>query len=116
MNDWKVDDLMMGGDGPGFGNFDTPRFPSMEGNLDPLGMDPDFESSNKAMETHFDFDSAASSPSPLGYESANLSQSMPQPNYNMPYRGSPKVTNAINRNGSGKRTVSPAQEILNYDF
>jgi hypothetical protein len=62
MTDWKADELMMGGDGPGFGESGF----ILNEPADPLSLDVDLEMSNRAMERHFDFDSAASSPSPLG--------------------------------------------------
>lgn len=66
VNVWKTNDLMVGvgGDDPSL-NLDNSGFPSLGGLSDPLSLDPDYEFSNKAMENHFDFDSAASSPSPF---------------------------------------------------
>jgi len=61
---WRSDDVMVGGDDPSYG-LDSTVFPSLGGLSDPLSMEPDYELSNKTMENHFDFDSAASSPSPF---------------------------------------------------
>ena len=63
-NGWRPDDLMLGGDDPSYG-LDNAGFPSLGGLSDPLSMETDYELSNKTMENHFDFDSAASSPSPF---------------------------------------------------
>lgn len=63
-NVWKSQDLMVGGDDPSL-SLDSTEFPSLGGLSDPLSMEPDYEFSNKAMENHFDFASAASSPSPF---------------------------------------------------
>jgi hypothetical protein len=64
MSDWKADDLMMGGDGPNFAGFgmgdsDITMF---GGAAESLKVDPETELSNRVMESHFDFESAASSP------------------------------------------------------
>ncbi|KAI9877273.1 MAG: hypothetical protein M1830_004356 [Pleopsidium flavum] len=61
---WKSPDLVVSGDDPSL-SLDNAGFPSLGGLSDPLSMEPDYEFSNKAMENHFDFDSAASSPSPF---------------------------------------------------
>ncbi|KAI9674855.1 MAG: hypothetical protein M1829_003595 [Trizodia sp. TS-e1964] len=62
MQDWKGDDISIARDEPLFPIYNPSNFaplaaPSNE-------APPDYGISNKAMETHFDFDSAASSPSP----------------------------------------------------
>lgn len=62
--EWRSDDVMVGADDPSYG-LDSNVFPSLGGLPDPLSMEPDYELSNKTMENHFDFDSAASSPSPF---------------------------------------------------
>ncbi len=69
---WSPDDLMVGGDDPSYG-LDNTGFPSLGGLSDPLLMDTDYEMSNRTMENHFDFDSAASSPNP--FDAAGLSTS-----------------------------------------
>lgn len=63
-SEWRPDDLMVGGDDPSYA-LDNTGFPSLGGLSDPLSMETDYELSNKTMENHFDFDSAASSPSPF---------------------------------------------------
>ncbi len=73
-NVWRPDELMVGGDDPTFG-LDNTGFPSLGGLSDPLSMEPDYEMSNKTMESHFDFDSAASSPSP--FDASILSETNP---------------------------------------
>ncbi|KZF20745.1 hypothetical protein L228DRAFT_240505 [Xylona heveae TC161] len=72
MSDWKPDELMMGGDGASL-IFDGHGF-SLHGDANPLSLDTDLEMSNKAMENHFDFDSATSSPSPVA-QPANPTES-----------------------------------------
>ena len=106
MSEWKVDDLMTGGDGPTFGAFGGSF---LAGTPDPLGVDPDFESSNKAMENHFDFESAASSPSPVGAGATSQSSSARLGNtFDMPYRDSPRMQRTYNRPSHISSVRSPA--------
>ncbi|KAI9790116.1 MAG: hypothetical protein M1833_002105 [Piccolia ochrophora] len=87
MADWKGEDLLLGGDEPSYSSFDSTLLAEAS---NPLGMDPDFELSNKAMETHFDFDSAASSPSPVGAGATSGDISGNQARiFDIPYRQSP---------------------------
>lgn len=58
IGDWKVDDMITGEDGTNFGGFD--------GTINPSTMNNAYGFNDKAMENDFDFDSAASSPSPFG--------------------------------------------------
>lgn len=69
-NGWLNSDYMQMKDEPLFG-LDT-DIPPLDGTF---AMDTDIESSNKAMDSAFDFESAASSPSPLKTEAAPLPKS-----------------------------------------
>ncbi|KAL2000385.1 hypothetical protein VTN02DRAFT_3195 [Thermoascus thermophilus] len=69
-NGWLNSDYMQMKDEPLFG-LDT-DIPPLDGTF---AMDTDLESSNKAMDSAFDFESAASSPSPLKTEAAPLPKS-----------------------------------------
>jgi hypothetical protein len=84
MVDWKVDEMMTGGDGAHFGGFD--------GTINPSSMNNAFGFNDKAMENDFDFDSAASSPSPFGAGPVDMeSPEMPTIKYDTPRKSSPKV-------------------------
>jgi len=88
MSDWKVDEMMTGGDGPHFGGFD--------GTINPSSMNNAFGFNDKAMENDFDFDSAASSPSPFGAGPVDMeSPEMPTIKYDTPRKSSPKVKTKI---------------------
>ncbi|KAI9858512.1 MAG: hypothetical protein M1813_006453 [Trichoglossum hirsutum] len=63
----SFNEVMGGGDGPGFASYsDLVDFSPIGGPSGPPALLPDVEMSNRDMENHFDFESAASSPSPLG--------------------------------------------------
>ena len=84
MGDWKVDEIMTGRDGPNFEGFD--------GTINPSSMNNAFGFNDKAMENDFDFDSAASSPSPFGAGPVDMeSPEMPTIKYDTPRKSSPKV-------------------------
>ncbi|KAI9679188.1 MAG: hypothetical protein M1817_005207 [Caeruleum heppii] len=72
MGDWKVGDLTMEDKDSRLGELGGSIFPHSS---DPLAMDTDFETSNQAMAHHFDFESAASSPS--GINAAITAKSLP---------------------------------------
>jgi hypothetical protein len=105
MAGWKDDDMMTGQDGPAFAGF-----PVLTNSSNPLELDPDFANSNKAMENDFDFDSAASSPSPLGLGGRSVASTMQPRNLNMPYRSSPRIPKAFQSNSMP--SVSLGLEIL----
>lgn len=85
MGDWKVED-MISGDVPNFGGFDG------TGTINPSTMNNNFEFSDKTMENDFDFDSAASSPSPFGVRAVEMeSPEMPTIKYDTPRKHSPLV-------------------------
>lgn len=98
---WRPDELMVGGDDPTFG-LDHHSFPSLGGLSDPLSMEPDYEISNKTMESHFDFDSAASSPSP--YDASVLSGA----NYN----GTAKIDWSYQRTQRPGNKFGPSVSML----
>lgn len=84
----------------GLNNVDDPlhldldsSFPAMDGPA-PLSMETDLETSNEAMNSTFDFDSAASSPSPFGTRIAPLSSARSNP-MTMAFHNGPKVTNSL---------------------
>jgi hypothetical protein len=84
MGDWKVDDMMTGEDGAHFGGYD--------GTINPSSMNNTFGFNDKAMENDFDFDSAASSPSPFGAGPVDMeSPEMPTIKYDTPRKCSPKI-------------------------
>ncbi|KAI9894821.1 MAG: hypothetical protein M1814_000040 [Vezdaea aestivalis] len=105
MADWKPDELMMGEDGLNFGGFTaTPNASN------PLQLDQDFERSNTLMENDFDFDSAASSPSPYGPKSASARRRLQSRDLTIPYRGSPKPQPALHSSSVPDRKFSkPSQ-------
>ncbi|KAH9217213.1 hypothetical protein DL95DRAFT_295711 [Leptodontidium sp. 2 PMI_412] len=79
MGDWKVEESMLGNDASNYGVF--------EGTINPADMS-NFEFSDKTMENDFDFESAASSPSPFGIGPVD-SPEMPVIKQDTPRRHSP---------------------------
>lgn len=66
MKDWKVDDMMTGGDVPNYSGFSGSGLSPLNGTIDPSKMSKNtFDFSDKSMENDFDFESATSSPSPF---------------------------------------------------
>jgi len=83
MGDWKVEDMMTGNDMTGFGGYGT---------IDPSTMTNNFEFSDKSMENDFDFESAASSPSPFGMKAVDMgSPEMPIIKHDAPRKHSPMM-------------------------
>jgi len=84
MVDWKVED-MIGNGAPNYGGFD--------GTIDPASMNANYGFNDKTMENDFDFDSAASSPSPFGIGPVEMdSPEMPTIKYdNTPRKKSPML-------------------------
>ncbi|KAF8857551.1 hypothetical protein BDZ45DRAFT_428120 [Acephala macrosclerotiorum] len=123
MGDWKVEN-MISGDAPSFGGFDG------TGTINPSTMNTNFEFSDKAMENDFDFDSAASSPSPFGVRPTEMeSPEMPTIKYDTPRKHSPllktktknhnkansqySVTHSMNGlTTSGSREASPLSAMV----
>ncbi|RFU26119.1 hypothetical protein B7463_g10208, partial [Scytalidium lignicola] len=64
LTSWKVDDLGS--------QTDVANFAGYDGTINPNSMDHTFEFNDKTMENDFDFDSAASSPSPFGTGSVDM--------------------------------------------
>ncbi|KAH7413304.1 hypothetical protein BKA64DRAFT_692403 [Cadophora sp. MPI-SDFR-AT-0126] len=81
MGDWKVEDSMLGNDASNYSGF--------EGTINPADMS-NFEFSDKTMENDFDFESAASSPSPFGIGPVD-SPEMPLIKHDTPRRHSPLI-------------------------
>lgn len=98
MKDWKVDDMMTGGDVPNYSGFTSSAF---NGTIDPSKMSKStFDFSDKSMENDFDFDSAASSPSPFTIaQSIQMdSPEMPTIRYDNPAKNSPKIKTKFRHN------------------
>jgi hypothetical protein len=95
MGDWKMEDMVGGNDLSSFGAFD--------GTINPASMTNNFEFNDKSMENDFDFESAASSPSPFGIGPAD-SPEMPTIKYDTPRKNSPLLKNKGNKNH--KKSVS----------
>ena len=100
MGEWKVDDMMQRNEAQDFGGFD--------GTINPSAMDANFGFSDKTMENDFDFESAASSPSPFGIGPVEMdSPEMPTIKYDTPRgKNSPMLKTKFNkdkRNSVGSR-------------
>lgn len=94
MGDWKVDDMMTGGDVPNYSGFMGSGLSTFNGTIDPSKMSKHtFDFSDKSMENDFDFESAASSPSPFatGQSSQMDSLEMSAVRFDTPAKNSPKL-------------------------
>lgn len=94
MKDWKVDDMMTGGDVPNYSGFNGSGLLPFNGTIDPSKMSKHtFDFSDKSMENDFDFESAASSPSPFatGQTSQMDSPEMPTIRFDRPMKQSPRI-------------------------
>ncbi|TVY75554.1 Protein MGA2 [Lachnellula suecica] len=80
LGDWKMEDMIGGNDMSSFGTYD--------GTINPASINNNFEFNDKSMENDFDFDSAASSPSPFGRGPTD-SPEMPTIKHNTPRKNSP---------------------------
>jgi hypothetical protein len=99
MGDWKTEDMIATNDAAGFGTFD--------GTINPASMNTNFEFNDKSMENDFDFESAASSPSPFAIGPVDMgSPDMPTIKYNAPRKRSPAVKNKFHRNHNKASSVS----------
>ena len=100
MGDWKADDMMQGNE--------AQNYPGFDGTINPSAMDANFGFSDKAMENDFDFDSAASSPSPLGIGPVEMdSPEMPTIKYDTPrVKNSAMLKTKINKNHNKANSVS----------
>jgi hypothetical protein len=103
MGDWKVDDMIRGNDEPNFGGYD--------GTINPSSMDANFGFSDKTMENDFDFESAASSPSPFGIGPVDMeSPEMPTIRYDTPRgKNSHILKTKFNKNHNKVNSVSYSQ-------
>ncbi|RDL38238.1 Uncharacterized protein BP5553_02578 [Venustampulla echinocandica] len=91
MGIWKAEEARVGKDGRGFGAFD--------GTINPASMNTNFEFNDKTMENDFDFESAASSPSPFGTGPIDMeSLEMPTIKYEPHSKRSPMPKAKLNRN------------------
>lgn len=98
MGMWKTEEARVGKDGPGFGTFD--------GTINPASMNTNFEFNDKTMENDFDFESAASSPSPFGTGPADMESSdMTTIKYEPHSKRSPMPKAKVNRNHNKAHSV-----------
>lgn len=124
MEDWKVADLVQGNDAQDFGRYD--------GTINPEALDANFAFNDKSMENDFDFESAASSPSPFGNGPVEMeSPEMPTIKHDTPKgKGSPMLKTKYNKHHnkahsqqsvtqsmkglttSGSREVSPLSAMV----
>jgi hypothetical protein len=100
MGDWKVDDMVQENEAQKYGGFD--------GTMDPSALDANFGFSDKTMENDFDFESAASSPSPFGIGPVDMeSPEMPTIKYDTPRgKSSPMLKTKFNKNHNKVSSVS----------
>lgn len=86
--EWTTsDEMMAGADGA----------PFYTGTIDPSRMNDFFN--DKSMENDFDFESAASSPSPFGTAAQNMeSPAMPTIKYETPSQSSPNIRRKYSKN------------------
>lgn len=106
MGDWKVDDVMRESDMQTFGGYD--------GTVNPSSMDNGFAFNDKTMENDFDFDSAASSPSPFGIGPVEMeSPEMPTIKYETSQKNSP-LLNTKSKNYTKEHSVSHIRSIVQF--
>lgn len=101
MKDWKVDDMMTGGDVPNYSGFNGSGLAPFNGTIDPSKMSKHtFDFTDKSMENDFDFESAASSPSPFetGQSSRVDSPEMPTIRFDKLVKNSPKIKTQFRHN------------------
>jgi hypothetical protein len=95
MLDWKMDDLMDDMDS----NNNLEVFGANDGTIDPISMDNNYEFNDKSMENDFDFESAASSPSPFAFGRVSMdSPEMPTIRHDTHRRQSPATKSKFNKN------------------
>jgi hypothetical protein len=99
MGDWKAEDIMAGNDTSAFGGYG--------GTIDPAAMNNNYGGfSDKTMENDFDFESAASSPSPFAIGPVEMdSPEMPMIKYDTPKKNS-LVSKAKSKNHNKANSVS----------
>lgn len=108
MGEWKVDDLMVGNDISSFSAFD--------GTVDPSSMSNNYEFNDKSMEKDFDFDSAASSPSPFIAGGLQMnSPEMPTIKYDTPKKVAPLPKTNVNKHVKmNSVSISTYWKLINY--
>jgi len=105
MGDWKAEDMIAGNDPVAFGGYG--------GTIDPSAMNNNYGGfSDKTMENDFDFDSAASSPSPFAIGQVGMdSPEMPTIKYNTPKQNSAMLkTKLKNHNKANSVSNLPPPE------
>jgi hypothetical protein len=106
MGDWKVEDMIGGNDSTAFGGYN--------GTIDPSSMNNNFEFSDKTMENDFDFESAASSPSPFGMRPVDMeSPEMPTIKYDTPGKGTPMMKKLKHHNKANSVSDRNTDDWLN---
>lgn len=96
MSEWKVDELMTGGDGPNYHGFRASNIGPLGDTVDPSKMDMSFNFNDKSMDNDFDFERASSSPSPFTNGPANMdSPEMPAIRFDIPGKQSPKMRSQV---------------------
>ena len=103
MGDWKVEDSLLSNDSSNYGGF--------EGTINPADMS-NFEFSDKTMENDFDFESAASSPSPFGIGPVD-SPEMPIIKQDTPRRHSPLIKSKYMHHDK-RNSVSSGRQKINW--
>ncbi|KAL2066558.1 hypothetical protein VTL71DRAFT_2629 [Oculimacula yallundae] len=101
MGDWKAEEPMLGNDMSNYGMF--------EGTINPADMS-NFEFSDKTMENDFDFESAASSPSPFGIGPA-ASPEMTIVKQDTPRRHSPMLKSKFTKHDKRNSQHSVTQSM-----
>ena len=96
MGDWKAEDLMLGNDAP---------FAGYGGTIDPAAMSNTYGFNDKTMENDFDFESAASSPSPFEIGPAE-SPEMPTIKYDPSKARSPMLKTKFGKTHNKANSVS----------
>ncbi|TVY29784.1 Protein MGA2 [Lachnellula hyalina] len=105
MGDWKMEDLTGGTDMSAFGAYD--------GTINPASMsNNNFDFNDKTMENDFDFESAASSPSPFGMGPAD-SPEMPTIKYATSRKKSPMLKNKLNKSHNKANSQHSVTQSMN---
>jgi hypothetical protein len=107
MGDWKVEDMISGNDASNFGGYD--------GTINPASMSTNFEFSDKTMENDFDFESAASSPSPFGIGPVDMdSPEMPTIKYDTQKRKSPMSKTKFKNHNKANSVGGLRAKVMNW--
>ncbi|KAF4633255.1 hypothetical protein G7Y89_g4860 [Cudoniella acicularis] len=104
MGDWKMEDLVGGNDASGYSGFD--------GTINPSKMSTNFDFNDKSMENDFDFESAASSPSPFGIGLVDMdSPEMPTIKRDTPRKTSPMLKTKLKNHNKANSQYSVTQSM-----